>query len=125
MKVTTVSANIRYSQDTGHGAWKVVELGAEATVDQREEWTEAQASLYQQLGCQLKALWANSNGHKAQESAQDGSEKHGEPIAVPEPVKTPPEHFCQEHQTTFRQYHRGNSSWYAHKALGGSWCREK
>ena len=30
MKVTTISANIRYSQDTGHGAWKVVELGAEA-----------------------------------------------------------------------------------------------
>jgi len=26
MKVEKVSANIRYSQDTGHGAWKVIEL---------------------------------------------------------------------------------------------------
>ena len=33
MKVEKVSANIRYSQDTGHGAWKVIEIGAEGTVD--------------------------------------------------------------------------------------------
>ena len=56
MKVTTVSANIRYSQDTGHGAWKMGELGAEASIDQRDNWTDAQASLYHQLGQQLKAL---------------------------------------------------------------------
>ena len=78
MKVTTVSANIRYSQDTGHGAWKVVELGAEATVGQRENWTEAQAALYRQLGCQLKTLWANVNG-KAPICAKDAPESHGEP----------------------------------------------
>jgi len=28
MEVNKISANIRYSQDTGKGAWKVVELGA-------------------------------------------------------------------------------------------------
>ena len=49
MKVTTVSANIRYSKDTGQGAWKVIELGADATVDANETWQQAQASLYQQL----------------------------------------------------------------------------
>ena len=57
MKVTTVSPNIRYSRDTGHGACKVVELVAEASVNDREAWTDARASLYHQLGQQLKALW--------------------------------------------------------------------
>ena len=66
MKVTTVSATIRYSKDTGQGAWKVAEVGAEATVEDNETWTEAQAHLYAELGCQLKALWANGAGHKAQ-----------------------------------------------------------
>ena len=48
--MTTVGANIHYSQDTGHGARKVVELGTEATVDQQHNWIDAQAALYQQLG---------------------------------------------------------------------------
>ena len=80
---------------------------------------EAQARLYQRLGCQLKASWANGTGNKA----QYGSQSHREAIAIAEP--TDPEHFCQGHQTEFKQYHRGNSSWYAHKAPDGSWCREK
>ena len=29
MEVNKISATIRYSQDTGKGSWKVVELGAE------------------------------------------------------------------------------------------------
>jgi len=62
MKVTTILANIRYSQDTGKGAWKAVEIGAEATVDQRERWDTALATLYADLGGQLKALWANGTG---------------------------------------------------------------
>ena len=70
MRVTTVTAQVKYSQDTGHGAWKAIELGAEASVDGKETWTEAQASLYQQLGQQLKTLWANGNGHKPQDGAE-------------------------------------------------------
>ena len=123
MKVTTVTANIRYSQDTGHGAWKVVELGAEASVGQQDSWTEAQAALYQQLGCQLKALWANGTGNKT----QDGIEKPVEPS--PEPIQTPAhqpqEHFCQEHHSPFKQHHRGDSVWYSHKTSDGKRCREK
>ena len=42
LEVNKISANIRYSQDTGKGAWKVVELGAEATISDREHWTQAQ-----------------------------------------------------------------------------------
>ncbi len=45
MKVEKVSATIRYSQDTGKGAWKVIEIGAEGSVDTRENWQAAQAYL--------------------------------------------------------------------------------
>lgn len=124
MKVTTISANIRYSQDTGKGAWKVVELGAEATLDTKETWTEAQAKLYHQLGCQLKTLWTNGTGQKV----QDAPTKPVEPDPELEPIKAPAqpqEHFCQEHQTPFKQYHRGESVWWSHKTAAGKWCREK
>ena len=59
MEVNKVSATIRYSQDTGHGAWKVIEIGAEGSVDSRENWQSAQAFLYHELGQQMKVLWAN------------------------------------------------------------------
>ena len=124
MKVTTVSANIRYSQDTGHGAWKVVELGAEATVDQRDNWTDAQATLYHQLGQQLKTLWANGNGHKAQVGSAEPTEAPSEP----EPPQVPtqqPEHYCAEHAAPFKQYRRGESVWWSHKTGDGKWCKEK
>ena len=62
MKVEKVSATIRYSQDTGKGAWKVVELGAEGSVDAREQWQAAQAFLYAELGKQMRQLWNIGNG---------------------------------------------------------------
>ena len=132
MKVERITAQVRYSQDTGHGAWKAVEIGAEATVDERERWAEALAHLYADLGQELKTLWsANGNGHKLQESPQDGAEGNvvaPQPVehskGQPEPVQQP-EHFCQVHQTEHKRYSRGNSVWYAHKTPDGKWCREK
>ena len=56
MKVEKVSATIRYSQDTGKGAWKVIELGAEASVSDREHWKQSQSELYYQLAGQLQTL---------------------------------------------------------------------
>ena len=71
------------------------------------------------------ALWANGNGHTAPETAQDGPEST---LAAPQPAEQPPQpngstHHCQQHGTPFKQYHRGDNSWYAHKA-GNAWCRE-
>ena len=65
MKVTTVTATIKCRQDTGKGAWKAVEIRADATVDVTETWQHAQAHLYAELGCQLKALWSNSIGQRS------------------------------------------------------------
>ena len=62
MIVTTISATIRYSQDTGKGAWKVIELGAEASISDREHWKQSQSELYFQLTDQLRQLWHNGNG---------------------------------------------------------------
>ena len=109
MKVERVTATIKYSQDTGKGAWKAIELGAEATVDAKDTWQQAQHQLYGELSQQLKALWCNGKG----------SESAVQPIAVTEP----PEHFCQEHSVPFKQYSRGKSTWYAHKT-GDTWCKE-
>ena len=120
MKVTTISATIKYSQDTGKGAWKAVEVGAEGTVDTREHWQQALAVLYADLGQQLKSLWANGNGHKPQEPA----ESHVGAVTELEPTETPA-HFCQEHQTPFKRYSRGENVWYSHKTADGKWCREK
>ena len=39
-------------------AWKVVEIGAEGTVDDQEGWQQGQAKLYGELTNQLKDLWA-------------------------------------------------------------------
>ncbi len=44
MEVNKISANIRYSQDTGKGAWKVIELGAEATISDREQLVALRAT---------------------------------------------------------------------------------
>jgi hypothetical protein len=78
MKVEKVSANIRYSQDTGKGAWKVIELGAEASVDAKEQWQAAQTLLYAELGKQLKALWVNGTGTTT--LSPFGTENHGDEL---------------------------------------------
>ena len=119
MKVERVTATIKYSQDTGKGAWKAVELGAEATIDANDSWQVSQHQLYGELSQQLHKLWANGK------TAQNGSESAVQPISKPEspPAREQPEHFCQEHSVPFKRYARGESVWYAHKT-GNTWCRE-
>jgi len=118
-QITKVSVNIRYSQDTGHGAWKVVELGAEGTVDTKELWQQAQAHLYSELSKQLKTLWA-ANGQAA---AAEADESHGDNINGTEPTTTIPQHFCQEHQREYTLHRKGAETWYSHRD-GSDWCRE-
>ena len=106
MKVTTISASVRYSRAINTGEYKTIELCAEAALDPNEIWTEAQASLYAELGQQLKALWTvKANGQAANGGGQS-------------------EHYCQEHQAEFKRYEKEGRVWYAHKA-GQKWCKEK
>ena len=110
MKITTIAATVRYSKPLPDGAWKAVELSAEASLDPTETWTEAQASLYQELGQQLKALWATKNGQATNGTAKTEASTAG--------------HYCAEHQTEFKRFEKEGRVWYAHKA-GQKWCREK
>jgi hypothetical protein len=111
MKVTTVTATIKYSAEA-KGAWRTIELGAEAQVALNEDWHTAQEQLYLQLGQQMKTLWANGNGKSA---AQE----------LPEPETPPParEYWCAEHKTKFRKFVKGNQTWYSHRTSNG-WCKE-
>ena len=121
MKVDRVTATIKYSQDTGKGAWKAVELGAEASLEPKDTWQTAQHQLYGELSQQLQKMWANGK------TAQNGSESHAQPTTEPEPPPAPekPEHWCEEHQTEFKRYERQGKVWYSHKTTDGKWCRDK
>lgn len=124
MEVNKISANIRYSQDSGKGSWKVVELGAEASIGERDNWKESQSELYHQLTHQLRSLWA-SNGTTAAANGQNSAEAATEPPAVPEPTQTPRLHWCQTHDTLFKRRQKAGVIWYSHKAADGSWCNEQ
>ena len=113
MNVTTIAATVRYSKPLPDGAWKAVELSAEASLDPNEAWIEAQASLYQELGQQLRTLWTAKNGQ-----ASGGAAK------AENTTTEQSKHYCQEHQTEFKRYEKEGRVWYAHKA-GQKWCKEK
>ncbi len=76
MKVTKITAKVRYSRDIG-GSCKSVELVSEATVDDGEKWQFAHAYLYSELSKQLKSLWAIDAGSSAEVHGSDGSESPG------------------------------------------------
>ena len=78
MRVTTIKATLRYSQDTGEGSWKSLEVGAEAELAPNEDWHTAQHGLYRQLGEQMRVLWANGNG-----KGQNSPESHAQPVSTP------------------------------------------
>jgi len=115
MEVDRVKATLRYSAEA-KGAWRSLEIGAEATVAPDEDWHAAQASLYQQLGQQLRALWDN---RRADEAPEKPAKAPGEPN-----MPTTPEHYCQQHQTQYQRYEKEGKVLWAHKAPDGKWCRE-
>lgn len=93
MKVTTISANIRFSKDIGYGAWKVIEVGAETTLDAKDTWQAAQHQLYGELSQQLQRLWANG---KVAQNDHDGARESPKASEPPSAA----EHWCLEHQTS-------------------------
>ena len=94
MEVNKIAAHIRYSKDIG-GSWKSVELGAEATVSDREHWKQSQSELYYQLAGQLQSLWSNGSNNSNGANSQNGAESHVEPLpehtprsGVGKPIRT-------------------------------------
>jgi hypothetical protein len=133
MKVTTVTAAVKYSLDTGHG-WKAIELGAEATLTaSAESWEKAQAELYRRLGQQLKVLWSSGNG-KAQASPEPGRREgyqeapvvNAQPAQVAPPPSAPPkDHWCSEHNQEFKKRNGQYGEFWSHQIKGTKeWCNE-
>jgi hypothetical protein len=112
MNVTSVTANIKYSAEA-KGAWRTIELGAEATIAPNEDWHTAQEQLYHQLGQQMRGLWANGNGKPAQEPP------------TPETPAPKSNHWCEAHQMEFKKRNGKHGVFYSHKAPDGSWCNER
>ncbi|HZA24226.1 MAG TPA: hypothetical protein VFA32_16760 [Dehalococcoidia bacterium] len=114
MRVTIVTATLRYSAET-KGAWRSIEVGAEATLTNSDEpWETAQQELYHRLGQQLKALWINGNGKaEAQEQPTSGNQAHKQ------------SHWCDKHSTEFKKRNGKNGVFYSHKVTDGGWCNEK
>ncbi len=112
---------MRFSGAVGPSRFKTVELSAEATVQGDEDWQDAQSELYSQLGKQVKYLWLQ--GQEPPEGARMAAEDIPGPT-LNEPQPTVPDHYCLEHQTEFKRYQRGADTWYSHKTVDGTWCRE-
>ena len=112
MEVSKISATIRYSQDTGKGAWKVIELGAEASVSDREFWKQAQSELYYQLTDQLRQLWNNGNGAALNGA---GVAETAKPPTASEPTQTPREHWCSAHYMDWKRRSKDGVVWYSHR----------
>ena len=121
MEVTSVSASVRFSGAVGPSRFKTVELSAEATVQGDEDWQDAQSELYQELGKQVKYCACKARRPwKGLRRPQRTSQCQ----AWLNPPPTVQDHYCPEHQTEFKRYHRGADTWYSHKTVAGAWCRE-
>ena len=120
MKVEKIHATIAFSQDTGKGAWKRLEIGAEATIDAREQWQAAQAHLYADLAKQFKALWSqNGATPQAQEAPVVAVQLSGASTPPPSP------HWCEEHQQEFKLRTGQYGEFYSHQIKGTrEWCNE-
>ena len=127
MNVNKVTATVRYSQDSGKGAWKSLELGIEASIDEREDWQKAQATLYGQLAHQFKALWSQ-NG-TAPDTHQEGhliDAQPSSPQASPDGSQQHSAHFCQEHGVPFKARTGPHGDFWSHQIKGTKeWCNEK
>ncbi len=109
MRVTKVTANLRYSAEA-KGAWRGIEVGAEASLTSNaEDWEAVQADLYHHLGQQLNRFWSN------------GTAK----VDHPEPAQEL-NHWCAEHQAEFKAKNGPHGEFYSHRINGtNGWCNEK
>src|ERR671919_198143 len=113
MKEPKETATLRYSAEA-KGAWRTIEVGAEATLSNSDEsWESAQAELYHRLGQQLKTLWANGSG-KAE------AQEH------PQQEAPPKEHWCYEHHLELKKRNGRYGEFYSHQIKGTrEYCNEK
>jgi hypothetical protein len=103
------------------GAFKTVEIGCEGSLTSLDEdWQSLQSDLYRQLGDQMRAVFSGNGSGKL----QNGSETVIETVPVMPTSPPPREHYCHEHETSFKRFEKDGKAWYSHKGLDGKWHRE-
>ena len=120
MQVERIKATIRYSQDTGCGAWRSLEIGAEALLEPGETLEDAQPVLYEDLRAQFKALW--QGGAKGTAVVQQAEQEDLFGDAEPQPE--PPAHWCEEHRHEHKRREKDGRVWYSHYLGDGQYCNE-
>lgn len=139
MKVDKVTVNVRYSRALAQGEHKTVELGVEASIDAREDWQAAQATLYSQLAQQFRELWQKngttphaldvpvSSTGQAPGGHQIGTQPSSAVEAPPAPASLPAAtHYCTEHNQEFQRRVNKDTGkeFYSHRQDKG-WCNEQ
>ena len=126
MQVDRVRATIRYSQDTGKGAWRALEIGAEANLDPGETMDEAQAELYANLRNQFMVFWNTPKHSEAdvQLPLPAKGQPKPEPAPEPEPDQEPDVHWCDDHGQEFKRREKNGRAWYSHYLGDGQYCNE-
>jgi len=93
MQVDKIILTLRYSKELVDGAWKAIEVGAEAVPSADRSWQEQQRELYAELAGQLKTLFANNpsagSGQRSARSAQIGAPGEGNASNHPAPDQSP------------------------------------
>jgi len=77
MQVTKLTLTLRYSKELTDGAWKSIEVGAEAVPSEEQSWQAQQRELYAELAGQLRTLFTNHTANTTppakEEPATNGS----------------------------------------------------
>jgi len=75
MQVNKIVLTLRYSKEIVDGAWKSIEVGADAAPSEEQSWQAQQRELYAELAGQLRALFTNNNSTPPakEEPATNGS----------------------------------------------------
>jgi hypothetical protein len=70
-QVRQISVKIKWSRAVEFGAWKTIELGAEAEItSETEDWRQRQRELSTHLVEQLKAIWRGQDPPKTKTPCQ-------------------------------------------------------
>jgi hypothetical protein len=125
VNVTKVTATVRYSQDTGKGAWKSLEIGVEASINEREDWQKTQAHLYSDLAKQFKALWSANGVTTHQEGHQTDAQPSSALSSPDDSSQRTDTHYCQDHGVPFKARNGQYGEFYSHQIKGTrQWCNE-
>jgi len=71
-QITSVKAALRLSKELPGGAWKTVELGAEAGLAEGESYETAMKALYEALAADMRKAFGGNGSKRGQDTGKPG-----------------------------------------------------